>query len=399
MRWVMRAVFVVTAPALVPAQEPVFEVVLRDGSTLAAVAIENAAADRVKVTTPLRPEERPWSQVLSIHGRSQPDSGLPSIMLAGGEVLRGAIVGGDTGGDFCDVESRSVGRVRVRVDRIECVLLRDDLAAMADLKLPDGVDEALFTKAGVGFDLQAGAIFQFAPQGVSFQPDGEDRPRWFRWADLVGIRLRDPEKRSAPAPVDLVTSAGDRLGVEIRQWHRDRIEVALEDGKAMALRPADIASVLFVRDVVPLSRLQPRAVAEAGFEGEVLWTFARDRAVGGGLLRCGGFTYGSGLGVHARSRLRFTVPDGVQYFWTRVGVDDAVLALPVRGDVDVQVLHNDRPVFAQVSLRSGHAPHSTGLLAVRPGDTIELFADFGKGRELGDRVDWLGAVFLAGERR
>lgn len=381
------------------AQEPAFEVLLRDGSVLPALTIETAGADRVKIMTALRPEERSWSQVLSIQGRSQPDPGLPSILLAGGEVLRGAIAGGDTGGDFCDVESRSLGRLRVKVDRIECVLLRDDLASVADLRLPDGVDEALFTKAGVGFDLQAGAIFQFGPQGVSFQPDGEEKPRWFRWSDLVGIRLRDPDQRPQPATVELVTAGGDRLGVVVSQWQRDRIECALEDGTVVRLRPGDLASALFLRDVVPLSRLQPTAVTEAGFEGDVLWPWTRDRAVGGGLLRCGGFTHGTGIGMHSRSRLQFKVPAGVQFFMTRVGIDDAVLALPVRGDVDVQVLHNGKPVFAQVSLRSGHAPHSTGLLAVRPGDTIELFADFGKGRELGDRVDWLGALFLtSGER-
>jgi hypothetical protein len=109
--------------------------------------------------------------------------------------------------------------------------------------------------------------------------------------------------------------------------------------------------------------------------------------------------HGKGLGVHSRSRLSFTVPPGNARFWTRVGLDDSAAELRVEANADVRVLVNGKCVFEQVGLTAGRPPQDTGLLSVRPGDTVTLEADFGRGRELGDRVDWLSPVFLPGAGR
>ncbi len=107
-----------------------------------------------------------------------------------------------------------------------------------------------------------------------------------------------------------------------------------------------------------------------------------------------GRTWGSGIGVHSRSRLVYQVPAGAQAFCTRVGIDDSALALTPRANVDVRIQIGDKVAFEQKGLQPGVEPRSTGLLAVKPGDRVELLVDFGSGRDLADRVDWLLPVFL-----
>lgn len=95
----------------------------------------------------------------------------------------------------------------------------------------------------------------------------------------------------------------------------------------------------------------------------------------------------------------FVVPNGVDQFWTRVAFDDCALALPVRGAVVARVLVGDRVVFTAKDLRAGQPAYSTGLIPVRPAETISLEVDFGTGRDLGDRIDWLSPVFLTAGAR
>ena len=63
-------------------------------------------------------------------------------------------------------------------------------------------------------------------------------------------------------------------------------------------------------------------------------------------------------------------------------------------DAEVRVLHNNKVLLEQRQLTSGQQPQDTGLHAVEPGDSITLEVDFGNGRDLGDRIDWLLPMFL-----
>jgi hypothetical protein len=75
-------------------------------------------------------------------------------------------------------------------------------------------------------------------------------------------------------------------------------------------------------------------------------------------------------------------------------LDDSALALPVRGTVDVRVVAGTATLFEAKELAAGTSPRATGLLPVKPGQLLTLEVDYGKGRDLGDRVDWLMPVFL-----
>ncbi|MCK5943338.1 MAG: hypothetical protein KAI24_15260, partial [Planctomycetes bacterium] len=86
--------------------------------------------------------------------------------------------------------------------------------------------------------------------------------------------------------------------------------------------------------------------------------------------------------------------DGATHLRTAVAFDDSVAELPLRAHAVARLLRNDRVVFEVEDLAPGQPPRDAGLQVVEPGDTITLEVDFGEGRDLGDRVDWLLPLFL-----
>ncbi|HZN37563.1 MAG TPA: NPCBM/NEW2 domain-containing protein [Planctomycetota bacterium] len=378
----------------VPAQAPPLEIALRDGTTLLATELTGDPAQGVEVVAAGMRRRVAAGELLAVHGAPAKIAELPAAYLCGGEVVRGVVAGGDATGDHLELLSPVLGRVSIAVDRI-AVLAAAGVARPTLLELPEGVGEALYLRAQVGYDLVAGTLHQFGEQGVKFQP-AAGAARWYAATEFVALRIADAAPRSGPAPVQLLTRTGDRLGITVRKLTTKVVQCELEGGAVVDLRLSDLACLSFAGVGTFLSDLKPSEVAESGFEGDVVYPWQRDHAALGGPLLAGGRAHGKGLGVHSRSRLSFQVPEGCERFWTRVGLDDSAAELRVQANADVRVLVNGKLVFERLGLAAGRAPQDTGALPVKPGDTLTLEADFGHGRELGDRIDWLSPVFLPG---
>ncbi|GAB4137284.1 MAG: hypothetical protein Fur0037_02340 [Planctomycetota bacterium] len=367
---------------------------LVDGKSLAALGVSSKDGRRFSIAAAGSGERIVEARdLLSIHlGRVTP-SELPAIDLGGGDRLRGRITGGDPNGQWLEIASQSLGRMRVLVDRIAAVRYRPSCPA-SRLRLPAGVDEALFRKAGIGLDLLSGTIHQFGARGVRFRPADSKDALWFPAEDLVGVRIADPLSREAEPGVEISTRGGDRLGVELRSWVDGTLDLLLENGERRALRESDLACVLWsTSKVAHLSALEPVSVSESGYDGPVVHPFRKDEGVLGGPLDGGGLAHARGLGVHSRSRLDFTVPPGARFFWTRVALDDSVRGLPLRPGARVEIRVDDETRLDRELTVEGGAVDS-GRLPVEPGGRLSLIVDFGRGRDLGDRVVWLTPVFL-----
>ncbi len=371
------------------------EVLLRDGRRLSADTIAVAAGGALRLQFGNEVHEVPRAEVLSVQGTACQASSLPAAVLAGGDVVRGLLVGGDGQGDSFELASPVLGRLRLPVDRLDALVLRPDLARAGDLQLPDGADEAVFVKAQLGFDRIVGAVHQFGEPGIRFQPNGQPEPRWFSVRDLVGLRLAGSSAAAKPPVAELTTRTGDRVGLLAIEFAGATVQATLESGAQVALPLSDVgALVLLDGAAIQLSGLPLQSAVEAAHDGDVLLPWQKDLAVTAAPMAADGRCYGRGFGVHSRSRLLFRVPDGAGAFVAHVALDDSAGQLAVRGAVDVAVRLDDAAVFAQKSLRAGAAPVRIGPLAVRPGQTLSLEVDFGLGRDLGDRVDWLMPVFL-----
>lgn len=373
-----------------------FTLLLRDGSLLAARSLRGSGT-QLEVETGGQKRRLPWNDLVAVAGVASSLPELPAVHLAGGDVVHGAVAGGDSAGDRLDLQSPVLGLVPIMVDRLEA-LAAPGVTAPSILRLPDGVDEALFVRARVGVDIVAGTLHQFGDAGVRFQPDGADAPRWYGPADFVALRLRDSLPPPAPVATTLLTRTGDRLAVEVLGFGAEGVLCRLERGDQATVRFADLAGLAWHAGVVFASDLQPD-VFEAGVDGDVVHRWQRDHNVLGGPLVSGGRSHVKGLGVHSRCRLVFVVPPGTERFRSLVGFDDGVAALPLVPEVEVRVLVDDRVAFRRERLSGSDGVLDTGLLTVKPGGTVTLEVEPGRGRDLGDRINWLSPVFLPAPAR
>jgi hypothetical protein len=385
------ALAAVLAPVLAQ-QSPGTQVALRDGTVVEAVGLRGDREAGLELDLVGGGSRRvDVAAVLSIHAAPVVIPALPVAELAGGDVFRGAVVGGDVGGNTLELQSPVLGRLVLAVDRLAALACRPGLAAAT---LPTGVDEALFVRAAVGCDVVAGTLHQFGELGVRFQPEAAATPRWYALGDFETLRFGAATAPAAVPPDLLLTRTGDRLAVRAVRWRDGQLVVALEPGAEVTLRLADVGCLVLGGGVVFASDLAPVAAEESGCDGELLRPWQRDHSAEGGPLLVAGRAHGKGLGVHSRSKLTFQVPPGCDRFWVRVGLDDSVSELPFEPEAEARVVVAGAVRFRAAALRGGQAPADSGLLPVTPGELVVLEADFGRGRDLGDRVDWLSPVFL-----
>lgn len=376
----------------VAAQEVRLELDLRSGKQLIASSLSGSPQAGFEAMVGERTERILARDLLSVRATAAHAPDLLRVELVGGDVVHGAIAGGDEDGDVLELLSPVLGKIALPIDRLAAVVQHG--VHPGDQILPDDVDEGIYLLTGRGYDLVAGTLHRFGSSGISFQASGAAGPVWFSPRKFSSLRLRGGESRAAFAPMMLLTRTADRLGVTMKSCSEQGLDVVIDGGTTVHVRWADVACLSFEKDVTHLSAMKPSQVVESGFEGEVVYAWRRDRNVVGGELLAFGRAYGRGLGVHSRSRLSFQVPVGATHFRTRVALDDSVAELPIKAHAEVRVLLGNKLLFESSDLKLGQAPLDAGLHPVKAGDTITLEVDFGTGRDMGDRVNWLLPMFL-----
>ncbi|MFM7073599.1 MAG: NPCBM/NEW2 domain-containing protein [Planctomycetota bacterium] len=132
------------------------------------------------------------------------------------------------------------------------------------------------------------------------------------------------------------------------------------------------------------------------------WGFGRDENAAGGALRCDGRRYPKGLGMHATSRLAFSLAEPHKRLCARLGIDDAAvrrgagtLAASSRGSVIFRV-YLDRgagkwePAFASGIVRGGDPPVPLDL-DITGAQGMALIVDAADYGDQGDLANWLDA--------
>lgn len=210
----------------------------------------------------------------------------------------------------------------------------------------------------------------------------------------VGCLVLDPDlldKKSDKLPAGIVTLT-DSSVVMVSTWEpsdNSRLSFRMTTGTVLDVDWNDVNRVQFFGPrLISLSEATPR-VEMTPFLSRI-WPANRNRSVRGGTLRVGGQIERLGWGVHSRTRLTFEVPSDAGFLRTDVGLDDEFGA---RGDAEARIVQGDRVLWSG-RVHSGERRLSTGWLAVRPGEPVELVADFGERADVGDEVNWLNPVFL-----
>lgn len=265
----------------------------------------------------------------------------------------------------------------------------------------DDADEALFRTAQRGYDTVLGEIHRFSGRGLTFHALGAAGPRLYLYRKLDAVSIRGAYAREDFQPnVRLLTRSGDSLRLRFVGLAPAAKALRFEQpgGRALSVAYSEVCSCVWLgAERRYLSDLEPVRVAERGSafdDGSApLYTFRRDRSVVGSPLVVRGEAHAKGVGVHADCELLYRVPEGATRLVARVGIDDSVLATPIRSSAEVSVLVDGKVEFGPITIKSGEAAEHVAI-PVSTGGLLTLRATFGDGRFFGDRVDWLGAAFV-----
>jgi len=191
------------------------------------------------------------------------------------------------------------------------------------------------------------------------------------------IRLVDGSVVTAPSLQADATGVSMELGGSPRnvKW----IDVALVeqlDG------PVSWLSVRQPVESVQIPHVSPRT-----------WDARTDRAVDGSPIRFGDRTYAHGLGVHAYSRLKYSLDGTYRTFRTRYAIAGD---LPY-ADVTVRVLLDDKVVHESKNVRAG-ALSDVVELDVSSAKSLTLEVDYGAGNDVQDRLNWIEPALLRAGR-
>lgn len=327
------------------------------------------------------------------------------VGLHSGDSVRARVRGG--AGDLLRLELFDGVEWVVAVDRLARVEFSGRLRAEVAAGLgpaPEG-DVLWWLREGGSIDRVAGTLVEFSAEGPRLESSFGERT--YPWGEVAALFVEALDEDSARRPqssarglvegaavaVDLAD--GGRLfgilralgaaGCELETAPQRRVvlplanvvEIAVDDGRARYL-----------------SELEPSAVEESSAFGDDLglaWPHRRDLAVTGTPLRAGGRTWSRGLGVHAPSKIVYTL-DGS---WRRprgwVAVDDGVLRLAALGSVVFRVRVDGELRLESPVMRGGDPPRAVDVDLAGARELV-LEVDMDGDHFVADRADWLGLL-------
>jgi hypothetical protein len=386
-----------------PPRGPAF---LLSGGSLIVVDDWNVAQDRIRAeafwATELSLERRflraamlAWSTDAMAHDRElrtwlaaatpqAPPTVRDQLLLESGDTVSGGVLGWEeSNGD----EPR---RLRVKLARGETRIAADTIRAIVWSSRPTGAGDVPSIREPSIREPSIGPGGPTQPPATASKPTG--------W--LLGLR------DGSLLRCDRVDSGQTRAGANGGGTGSGSLVLMLRDGVALTCDAAMLRDELvFVQPLSPrvrfLSDLETSGYRHVPLFG-LPWGFERDANAAGGALRCGGKRHIKGLGMHATSRLAFSLGEPCRRFQARLGIDDAAgkrgggdPAAGQRGSVIFRV-YLDRgagkwePAFASGAVRGGDDPIPLDL-DISGAQGLALIVDAADHGDQGDLANWLDA--------
>lgn len=394
------------------------------GGSLIAVEDWNVASDRIRGQsfwfTELAVEKRlvraailAWSTDAMAHDRelrtwlaaSTPPAPMPrdQLVLESGDTVSGWVVGWD------EAMGDEPKRLRVKLARGETRFAADAI-------------RAILWSPGVTAETSSAAATPMKPSS-----DTPATPSSDRTAQPVGDSVAKPNSDRSTQPVVVANSAVSwilglrdgsllrceriearetRLGTNRESTGAGQSVLKLLDGVELNCDAATLVEELVFVQPLPRGVRYLADMETSGYKHVPLfgqaWGFGRDENAAGGALRCDGRRYPKGLGMHATSRLAFSLAEPYQRFRARLGIDAAAvrrgagsLAASSRGSVIFRV-YLDRgagkwePAFASGIVRGGD-PSVPLDLDITGAQGLALIVDAADHGDQGDLANWLDA--------
>ncbi|MEM6569622.1 MAG: NPCBM/NEW2 domain-containing protein [Planctomycetota bacterium] len=330
-----------------------------------------------------------------------------SLELAGGDRLNGAIRGGD--GDLLDVELRPGVVLKLSIDGIRSVVFPARIPASVTASPIAGEDgDRLYLVAAGSLDRAEGFVESFEPDGITFE-DARLGSRTYAWGRVAALFVTPLEDEGDLPGEEGEDAGGERVSISLVGGGRisgTLVEIGTpEEGVLLALGSAievrlpgaivtevtlDDGSFRFLGDM----QLSDRGTSSP-FDDDLgfVWPMRVDRNCRGGLLSVGGVEYGRGLGVHAPSRLTWTI--GGEWTELRVlaGVDDDAVSGTRGGTVRFRVLGDGETLWESEILRAGEPATRPAPIQVKGVSELVLEVD-PAGEFVLDRANWLRPMLV-----
>lgn len=329
-----------------------------------------------------------------------PPGGASVELLDGGRVVA-EILGGE--GDFLDLAIVGDARLRVSVDELTSVVITDRIPEAWGRRLePNDEGDRLYRVAARGLERLEGTLEEFTQGGVHFTT--RLGPKEIAWSEICALFIEplgdEPEEPPSGAYVVVDLVDGGRVHGGLLEIRADEMDLVTRAGRGLRLPRRSVAGV-FVPNAGAfyLSELEP---VVAGVEGSpfgdgfgMVWPHRVDRSVTGGLLGSGGRLYTRGIGVHAPSRLEWSLDGSWSALKLAVGVDDEVLELPAQGSVVFRVIVDGETRFESGVLTAGQEPVTAPEISLEGATHLVLEVDMAGDLHVGDRADWLRPVLVS----
>jgi hypothetical protein len=323
------------------------------------------------------------------------------LELLGGDRLVGHVVNGR--GDLVDVEVIGGASVPVVVDRLRTLRFphRIEAAELSGLLPPDEGDRLYWISRG-GIDRVDGTIEAFDEDGVRF--DSVLGAKTFPWEEIAALFVEPfPEEGAAdvgaegrPVVLDLVD--GSRLRGALTALGAEGAVLDVRGSGSLAFPLTTLSEIISdTGRIAFLSDLAPSGVVEGSpFDDDVgmSWPHRVDRSVTGGPLVSHGRRYARGLGVHAPSRLTWTLNGRWSELRGAVGIDDSVLLLPHQGSVVFRVHVDGEMRWESGLVRGGRPPLSLPKVDLSGANELVLEVDMATRFHVADRANWLRLLLV-----
>jgi len=366
--------------------------------------VVSISADRIELATKSGKQSLPRGDVVQIallaaDSPPPPDvmgrAGTTVVVSATGDVLPAKDLA--LSGDLLRFSNPTLGAVAMPVARAAAIYPRQ--AALAPravrqrcrkMKITRGAkDQLVLVKQRDNWLIVVGELRTMDAETVTIR--WQDADRTVRRRIVPAIYLAATGGK-APASKGVLTGTdGTTVAFEAVTLSGQHFAVSVPGMGRRKVRRDAVAKIVFSSDrVVALSSLRPAVVREYGFLHRV-FPYRVDRAVGGGVLRLGGQTYASGLGLHSFCELTWEIGGAYASLVATVGIDDA--ARP-GGSAELTFLGDGKPLGEPIRLTGKDAPRVVRLKLAKA-RRLTVRVGFGPdGLDVADHVNLAGARLI-----
>lgn len=324
------------------------------------------------------------------------------VEFAGGGILSGTISGGGAEKLQLTLAGQAVA---APIDTISKIIFTDRVPK-GTIDFAPGTDgDRLYRihrpagSSDVVVEAVNGTLVSFGEKNLEFEGVLGKAP--FSYEELVAVVLAPIGGKNIVKfdPASVITTIPDgRIRANIESMTPTLLKVNAGPLGQLQIPVRAISSIRFKSpEYIDLCDLDPAEVIEApyfGGEPALRFPWKRNRNVTGGPMMVAGVLYETGLGVHSKSVMHYSLDGTYSIFRTKAGIDDVTLTLPRKGSVIFRISCDGKKAWESGIVRTGDHAVSAPDVPLKAVKKLTLEVDYSDGFDIADRANWCDSLLL-----